>query len=983
MTPKPMSDFDKRAKDLFLAALEHRPADRPLFLSTACGDDAELRREVESLLAFHETEGGDSAGPSSDSAATGNVARISFEPGVVFAGRYRMIARIGRGGMGDVWHADDLVLDGPVALKIIYATSTDGRSRIVNEVRLARQITHSSVCRVFDIGESDGHLFLSMELVRGEDLARLLKRVGRLPSEKVVDIAHQLCGGIAAAHRQGVLHRDLKPANILIDDDGTVRITDFGIAIPRDDGRPHTLIGTPAYMAPEQLAPGAPLTERTDVFALGVVLYELIAGRHPFGGVEGSGPPAPPSTFVPDVHPQLERLVLQALSADPRERPVSAEAISAALPQKRRPKRDRRGRPWLVGAAVAAIVGGLAVAASLVPRGARALTEQDTIVIADFANDTGESVFDGTLKVALAVALEQSPFLKVFPDQRVQETLRLMQRSPDERITRAVAREIARREQLKALLAGSISRFGQNYVLGVEAINADSGDVMAREQVEVPGKEQVLTAVGQAAARLREKLGESLPSIRRFDVPLPRATTPSLEALHAYALALDEGRAVPREEAIPHLKRAIELDSNFALAQAHLSGVYANTGRSALAPEFSLRAFQLRDRVSERERFFISWRYYLDVAQAWDKALDLARSWTATYPREPFAFNSLGMASAAFGGHEQAVQAFQEAIRLDDRFVPPHGNLIGSLIASNRFDEAKAAVKEARARGIATTGVRRSAYVLAFLDGDSAGMTHEVDAARTTADALWTPLWEARTSLFEGRFRRAHELFRRGIDAALQSDLKEIAAQWSMEDAEAHAIAGDCPTARGEVESGLELGRDNYTMERAARTLAVCGVASEVSRLSDELARRFASAPLTMQVQLPVVAAALALHRRDAARALDVLSAVAPYDQAPAGELWPGYLRGLAFLQKRDGDAAGVQFQGVLDRRGVAPTSPLYALSHLGVARAATVSGDVGRARNAYDRFFALWSGADDGVAPLKEARLETARLGGTLAQSQ
>ena len=302
-----------------------------------------------------------------------------------------------------------------------------------------------------------------------------------------------------------------------------------------------------------------------------------------------------------------------------------------------------------------AIIGVLGVqsrrlAAPAVP----ALTGQDTIVLADFLNTTGEPVFDGALKVALAVALEQSPFLKVFSDDRVRETLRLMQRPPDTPVTRAVAREVAQREQLKALIAGSIGNLGSHYVLALEAVNAATGDVMAREQVEVSAKEQVLTSLGATASRLRGKLGESLASIQKFDVPLPRATTPSLEALHAYSLALDEGRFTPRAEAIPHLKRAIEIDPTFAMAHAVLSAVYYNTGHSALAPAFSARAFELRNRVSERERFFISWRYYLDAIQAWDQALALAESWTASYPREAFAFNSLGLASAAFGQHERA-----------------------------------------------------------------------------------------------------------------------------------------------------------------------------------------------------------------------------------------------------------------------------------------------------------------------------------------
>jgi Tfp pilus assembly protein PilF len=291
---------------------------------------------------------------------------------------------------------------------------------------------------------------------------------------------------------------------------------------------------------------------------------------------------------------------------------------------------------------------------------------------------------------------------------------------------------------------------------------------MAREQVEVTQKEDVLAALGQAASRLRTTLGESLASVQKFDVPLPRATTSSLEALHSYALALDADRLVARVGALPHLKRAIELDPNFALAQAVLSGVYANARRTALAPEYSRKAFELRDRVSERERFFISWRYHLDAEQAWDDAFELAQSWTTTYPREAFAFNSLGLAYAAFGQHDRAVDAFREAIRLDETFVPPHGNLAGSLIALNRVDEAKTRLGDAAAHGVAFITVRRMSWVLAFLAGDAASAARELALTRQSPEAVWASVWEARAAAFAGRFVTAHELFQRSAETAAQ-----------------------------------------------------------------------------------------------------------------------------------------------------------------------------------------------------------------------
>jgi tetratricopeptide (TPR) repeat protein len=973
-----------RAKDIFLAALDHTPAERAAFLADACGSDPLLQAEVESLLAFHEEDATASAETREAHAPPPlPPAELTIAPGDVFARRYRMIARIGRGGMGEVWRADDLVLQTPVALKVIDARSQQARERILNEVRLARQITHPAVCRVFDVGETEGGVaFYSMELVRGEDLAALLRRVGRLPSAKVVDIARQLCGGLAAAHDQGVLHRDLKPANILIDDQGVVRITDFGIAIPRESAGHHRLTGTPGYMAPEQLEHGTSLTERTDVYALGLVLYELLVGRHPYPPGVTAAPPLP-SAVVPNVDPQLERLVMQAIAADPLSRPPSAVEMAAHLPgtarglvtpaTRRLPRVSHRA--WLAGAAAIVIAGIVAVAVSyVVGERAAALTEQDTIVLADLDNTTGDAIFDGTVKVALAVSLEQSPFLKVFPDDRARETLRLMQRAPDTRITRSLARDIARRERLKALIAGSVASLGRNYVITLEALNAETGDVMAREQVEAAGKEEILTSLGGATSRIRQKLGESLASVRAFDVPLARATTGSLDALHAYSLALSEGSEVPRLEAIPHLQRAIELDPEFAMAYAFLSSVYANTGQSSLAPAQARQAFQLRDRVSERERFFISWRYYRDAVQAWDKALDLARSWTVTYPREATAFNSLGVAHIRLGHFDDSVAAFREAIRLDPKFTPAYGNLAAALLALNRYDEARAVLTQAADRRLDFIGARRLSYLLAFVQGDAATMERELTQSvgpRETNSAFG---WQAHTSAFGGHASAAHEQFRLGVRLAQQGHFNEVAAQLAMEDAENHALMGNCSEARAEIADGLELSRDNATLERGSRALALCGGAAQATVLTAELAKRFPEATLTNRMALPIIAAIIASERGQPAEALRLLEEVRPFDHAPSGEFWPAYLRGRVLLQMRDGRNAAANFRSIVEHRGEVPASVLFPLAHLGLAQASTMTGDVAAARDAYDAFFDLWKNADPDLTPMKQARAEYAR---------
>ncbi len=968
-----MESLHERAKDLFLAALERPVTERDQFVADSCGDDTDLRAEVESLLEFHE-ESQSGSGPPAADAAEGDTE--CFRPGDVFAGRYRMITRLGRGGMADVWRADDLVLETPVALKLIHSPGPESRQQILNEVRLARQITHPAVCRVFDVGEADGQLFLSMELVQGEDLATLLKRVGRLSSEKVTDVARQLCGGLAAAHAKGVLHRDLKPANILIDDDGRVRITDFGIAALRREALQHSLAGTPGYMAPEQLTQGAALTESTDIYALGLVLYELVVGHHPYNRtVATAAPPPRPSARVNDVNPQLERAILGALAPDPADRPPTAALMAATLPAAAT-ETSQVPRRWLIGAAAALVLGAAAVAWSFFsPDRTRPLNAQDTIVLADFTNTTGEPVFDGALKVALAVALEQSPFLRVFSDQRMRETLRLMGRPADGPITRPVAREIAQREQLKALLAGSIAGLGRNFVLTLEAVNAESGDVMSREQIEATSKEEVLTALGTAASRLREKLGESLASVQQFDVPLARATTPSLEALHAYSMALDQGTINLRLEAIPHLKRALELDPNFALALALLAANYSNTGQTSLAPEYAKRAFDLRDRVSERERFFISFRYYRDAAQDWTAAMELSRSWTATYPREAFAFNSLGAAFSRFGQFEQAIVPLRESIRLDPRFAAPHSNLAGVLMALGRFDEAGTVLQQAAAEKVDSAALRRMSYLLAFHEGDTATMNRMLETSIGMGQTNAAHGWQAHSAAFGGELKNAHEQFRRGIQMSVQNGFREVAAQLAVEDAEVHALAGQCAVARGEASGGLTLSRDNYALERASRTLALCGADAEAAALLRELAERYPLATFTHRVSVPLTHATLAYQKGESRRVIELLEPLRALDRATRSEFWTEYLRGGSYLQLEDGAAAADQFRSILARRGEYPNSPIYPFAQLGLARALALAGDVAAARQAYLDLFRIWNGADQDLQPLNDAREEYGRL--------
>jgi tetratricopeptide (TPR) repeat protein/predicted Ser/Thr protein kinase len=983
-----MVSLHERAKDVFLGALE-RPADeRGTYVAAACGTDVALLREVESLLKFHEETGSTNVSDTTtghpDTPARERPPDV-FNSGDVFAGRYRMVTRLGRGGMGDVWRADDLVLETPVALKLIKSTGPASRAQLLNEVRLARQVTHPAVCRVFDVGEDSGIVFFSMELVNGEDLATLLRRVGRLTTERVLEIARQLCAGLAAAHAQGVLHRDLKPANILIDNHGRAIITDFGIAILAEEGQQRTLIGTPGYMAPEQLTPGARLTECTDIYALGLILYELVVGHHPFNNrLSRTAEPPTPSSRVTGVDPRLERAVLQALKVNPKDRPQSAAAMVESLADTDAMAlvpvmaAGPRRHPWAAIAGIAAVIAALVVAISFWifrSDAGNKLSEQDTIVLADFANTTGDPVFDGALKVALSVALEQSPFLKVFPDDRMRETLRLMGKPPDTAITRSVAREIAQREQVKALLAGSIAGLGRNFVVALEAVNAATGDVMAREQVEAGSKEEVLGALGGAAARLRSKLGESLASIQKFDAPLARATTSSLDALHAYSLALDNGSVNPRLEAIPHLRRAIELDPNFALAMALLATVYSNNGQTTTAPEFAKRAYDLRDRVSERERYFIAYRYYRDATQNVSDALELSRSWTATYPREAFAFNSLGQSLLRFGQYEQSLAPLREAIRLDPKLEPAYSNLTSSFMALERYDEAAAVLQEASAAKVTSFPIRRMSFLLAFVRGDEATMARMLAATVGVGQTNSAYGWQAHALAQKGKLSEAHDQFQLGMHAARQAGFNEVAGQLLIEDAEVHALADSCGYVRPEVTEALELTRDNYTLERGSRALILCGHFAEAEQMLRDLRARYPNATLTMRVSIPIAEAAEALERNDPRRTLALLESVQPYDRSSRAGFWPEYLRGEAYLRLKEGDDAAAQFNSILKHRGEEPMSSVYPLAYLGLARAQVLAGDTANARQAYQAFIDWWGSVDEGLVPLAQARQELARL--------
>jgi tetratricopeptide (TPR) repeat protein len=649
---------------------------------------------------------------------------------------------------------------------------------------------------------------------------------------------------------------------------------------------------------------------------------------------------------------------------------LAPSAEEAAKPS----SRARAQRRWAVAAAVAVALAVLG-AALVHYRRRPALTERDLVVLADFVNTTGEPLFDGTLKQALAVQLGQSPFLNIFPEERIRVTLRFMGRPADERVSREVAREICQREGIKALLAGSISGLGENYAITLEAVNAQTGEILASEQVEARGKEQVLTALGRAASRLRAKLGESLSSIQKFDAQLQQATTSSLEALRAFSLG-DQQRAKGADfDAIPFFKRAIELDPNFALAYARLAAAYNNVGEIDQAGEYARKAFELRDRVSERERFYIAARYYDAVTGETTKAIENYETWRQTYPRDPIPSTNLAALYCNAGQFDRALAEAREAVKISREPVFGVLNLAAAYMGLNRFEEAKAVLEKARAENPDSPSVRGLLFLTAFTQGDFAAMQRCLDAAKGKPGEEGLFMAQGQAAAFTGELQRARESFRRSVELALRSNLRESAAGVQAQGALIEAEFGNARYAREGAGAALTLGRAKAAPAIAAIAVARAGDAGRAQRLVDELARRFPADTLLNATLLATARAAVELQADNPGKAVELLRPASQYEFGYYAGFVPIYLRGQAYLRAKDGGKAAAEFHKILEHRGVDPISPLYALAHLGLARASAMAGDTVKSRLAYQNFLALWRNADPDIPVLREAKAEYARL--------
>src|SRR5690349_9632556 len=746
---------------------------------------------------------------------------------------YRILEKLGAGGMGEVYLAEDLKLGRKVAIKVLseeFTTNKDRLNRFELEASAASNLNHPNILTIHEVGVDDGRHYIATEFIDGVPLRRKLA-ASQLETHEILDIAIQVASALEEAHGAGIVHRDIKPDNIMVRRNGYVKVLDFGLAkltetvdrSPLDpDAATRVLVqtdagvvmGTSHYMSPEQ-ARGKPVDARSDIWSLGVVIYEMVAGRTPFSGETSTDvivaitqkDPPPLARFAPSVPAELDWIVNKALRKDRDER---YQTIRELLTDLRRLKQrlefeqelERSSSPDVItkstvstvaaptiqdrvaptiektvthvssaeyiatgikrhkiAAAVIALVFIVAIAGGfyVYKNRAQPLVERDTVLVTDFVNTTGEPVFDGTLKQALAVHLGQTPFLNIFPEDRVRETLRFMGRSPDERITRDIGREICQRQGLRALLTGSIATVGSHYVITLEAVNPRSGDPFATELIEAERKEKVLSSLSTAAWNLRKKLGESLSMMQKYDVSIEQATTSSLEALKAFSMGNDERAKGNAKASLTFYQRAVELDPNFAMAYARIAVQYGNQDQMESAKPYAEKAYELRDRVSERERLYITEKYYTYLTGELDTTIETLQTWAKLYPNDFIPHNNLATNYMQVGRYADAMKEASEAVRLSPDNFSAYDNLVSSYLGLGRIDEAEQAAKDLERINPDSLGNHFTKYLFAFLRRDQAGMDRELEWGKGQSEEAEVLGAVAATATYFGKFKQAEE----------------------------------------------------------------------------------------------------------------------------------------------------------------------------------------------------------------------------------